>query len=670
MKNNQVLLLFFFCSVLTAFGKDSTDGNVFTIKNPDFKTSPYSGMTRQHWVDAAQYLLEGAFSYVTKLDDPMQFPKQFDKTYPTRDDQRPVERLEGLSRTLFIAAPLLRENPDLEMNGMRVLDYYQHQLLQLIQPGSPLFIPLRGNRGASQTLVEFGALAISLSMIPDLLWDPMTQEQKDALAATMISYGNGPTVNSNWRFFNIFVLSFFRDKGYEAVDERVLKENIDKALAFYRGGGWYNDAPAYDYYSMWAFQLYGPLWAEWYGDEIDPVAADAFRSNLLEMLDSYPYLYNKKGQMNMWGRSISYRFASVAPFPMLGFSDRQDLNFGWYRRISSATLLQFLQHPDFLQDRVPSLGFYGPFEPAVQIYSCRGSVYWMGKVFFTLLLPESHPFWTSVENNGAWDHEMEKNKVYNRFEPETNLMITNYPNVGGSEIRSWCHESVARDWQKFRSSENYNKLAYHTEFPWLADDKNGAVSMNYAVRNAKEDWEVLRLYTFRSFENGVYRRDAVLETNPNIRFELADIPFEDGVIRVDKVHSPEPVTIRYGHYALPIMEHIPMRMRRFECNGLQAASIRNGTHELALLPSSGWSGSVEAVSTRDLHPVRPEAVVLNLEERIEGSRILVTVQLWQMQNRWKRIQKKNPIQSISISADQRTVRVSCQNGKEYVVYFD
>lgn len=44
--------------------------------------------------------------------------------------------------------------------------------------------------------------------------------------------------------------------------------------------------------------------------------------------------------------------------------------------------------------------------------------------------------------------------------------------------------------------------------------------MNYAVLNAKQEWEVLRLYTFKKFEDGIYYRDAELETNPEIKFRL------------------------------------------------------------------------------------------------------------------------------------------------------
>ena len=186
----------------------------FSNPEPDFKLSPYTGMTRQSWIDAAEYLLEGAFTYISSMDDPMYFPKQHDKTYPNNEGQVPTAKLEGFCRTLFIAAPLLRENPDLTLNHIKVADYYRHQLLNLINPESPSYIRHR-NGGPSQILVEFGALAISLQAAKNVLWDPLTQSQKDELAATMLSYGNGPTIGSNWMFFNVFILSFFKEQGYE-----------------------------------------------------------------------------------------------------------------------------------------------------------------------------------------------------------------------------------------------------------------------------------------------------------------------------------------------------------------------------------------------------------------------------------------------------------------------
>ena len=272
--------------------------NTFVLQNPDYQKSPYSGITRAHWLKAAEYLLNGAFGYIHTLDDPMYFPKQLQKTYPNNDNDTRTAKLEGLARTLFVAAPLLKENPDLTLNGIRVADYYRHQLVSLSDSTSKHYIPHRTG-GPSQTLLELGSLAISMKAAEEVLWDALTQKQKDDLAATMLSYGNGPSIGSNWMFFNVFIMSFMKEHGYE-VNETQLKDFLEKLLARYRGEGWYNDAPAYDYYSMWAYQSYGPLWAVMWGDKQYPELARRFLANQNDMIDNYPYMFNRDGRMNMW----------------------------------------------------------------------------------------------------------------------------------------------------------------------------------------------------------------------------------------------------------------------------------------------------------------------------------------------------------------------------------
>ncbi len=638
----------------------------FTIPTPNYKVSPYTGLDRQGWIDAAEYLLDGAFTYIRDIDDPMYFPKQFDKTYPNNPGQIPTAKLEGFCRTLFLAAPLLRENPDLTLNGIKVADYYRHQLLNLINPNSPSYIKHRApNGGPSQILVEFGALAISLSTAKNVLWDPLTQAQKDELAATMLSYGNGPTIGSNWMFFNVFVISFFKEQGYEVNDWR-MEDCLKKLLALYRGEGWYNDAPAYDYYSMWAFQMYGPIWAQMYG-HFYPEYAAQFMKNQADLIDNYPYMFNAEGRMNMWGRSIPYRFGAVVPLALLGYQDNADINYGWMRRIASSTLLQFLQHPALLEDNVPTLGFYGPFEPAVQIYSCRGSVYWCGKAFLALLLPADNPFWTAKENNGPWDKEFKNNKAYTKFQSATNPLITDYPNVGGSEMRSWCHETVAKDWQKFRSSENYNKLAYHTEFPWMADGKHGEVSMNYATKNGKGQWEVLRLYTFKCFEEGIYRRDAVLETDDKVAYRLADIPLPNGVLRVDKVSVPNPTTIRLGHYTLPKIDGKSFSIENSK-KVPEATIIGNGEYKLATVPLYGWDATTVHYPV-GLHPVSDQCSLIMSEKAVNGEHIMVTLHLWKKGEKKFKAKELSPVKSVKVSEDLQSVEVVMADNTVKVVKF-
>ena len=650
------LLLFVFLVSLNANASLSQAKNdsVFHLVQPDYHLSPLTGMTRQHWMDAATYLLDGAFSYIHTLDEPMRFPKQPGKSYPTDGKFNKTENLEGLCRTMFVAIPLLKENPDLVLNGIKVGDYYRQQLRNMSDPSKSGYIQhLKG--GPSQTLVEFGALALSLTVMPEIIWEPLTQKEKDDLAALMLSYGNGPTIGSNWRFFNIFVMSFFKDQGYE-VKDGYMDELLQKSLAQYRGYGWYNDSPAYDYYSMWAFQMYGMIWAHYYGEKFNPEAGRQFVSNFRDLVPNYPYMFAEDGKMNMYGRSITYRIAAAVPFPLMGWLNDPSINYGWMRRIASSTLLQFLENPALMEDRVPTLGFYGAFEPAVQIYSCRGSVYWMGKAFLGLLLPADNPFWTAIENNGAWEKEFQPGKVYNKFMEGSNTLVTNYPNSGTSEIRAWCHEAVAKDWQKFRSTENYNKLSYNTAFPWMADSPDGKVSMNYAVLNAKQEWEVLRLYTFKKFEDGIYYRDAELETNPEIKFRLAEIPLFNGILRVDKISFPITTELRYGHYSLPELKS-PIVTKEQKFGEYTAYCMDNGAYQTALINLQGWS-EVEFVQTEGLHPVSNKCSVINVATTHSGDKFFITLQLWKKSGKPFTKKELAPVKSFKQTGDTITIYFS------------
>jgi hypothetical protein len=640
----------------------------FTVNKPDYKTSPYTGVTRQHWKDAALYLLNGAFSYIDHIDDPMQFPKQSAKGYPRNPGQVPTEKLEGLCRTLFVAAPLLKEDPLLTIHNIPVADYYRRHIVKLTDSTSESYIKHRArNGGPSQNLVEFGALSVSLFVAPEILWDPLTQQQKDALAATMLSYGDGPTVGSNWKFFNIFVLSFFKSKGY-TVNEKLLVEYLDKSLLHYRGSGWYNDAPAYDYYSMWAFQMYGPLWSELFGKKYYPEYVKKFYDNFHPLKDNYPYLFSRNGEMVMWGRSMPYRFASVIPFALTGYENDPSINYGWMRRIASGVLLQFIRHPSFMEDNIPSLGFYGAFEPAVQPYSCRSSVFWMGKAFLALLLPADNPFWSAKENEGAWKKELAKGKVYNKFQEGSNILITDYPNIGASEIRAWCNVKAIGANEPFRASENYNRLSYNSAFPWQADSVTGVIAMNYIFRNKKNEWEPLRLYTFKKFEDGIYYRNAKLETDSTIRINLADIPLPNGILRIDKLTSPDSIQLRLGHYALPQLSG-PITKQSRKINGHDVQIISNGIYQLAMIPLKGWQ-KIYTADTKNVHPQSINSSVINVESVFLPASPVVyaTLMIWKKAGEKWSDKELMPVRKIEERGGE--VVIETQNGEKKVIAFE
>ena len=84
---------------------------------------------------------------------------------------------------------------------------------------------------------------------------------------------------------------------------------------------------------MWAFQMYGMIWSEYFGKQYYPEIALKFQNNFKDLNDNYPYLFSKNGEMIMYGRSISYRIASIIPFPLMGFENDKNINYGWMRRI-------------------------------------------------------------------------------------------------------------------------------------------------------------------------------------------------------------------------------------------------------------------------------------------------------------------------------------------------
>lgn len=136
---------------------------------------------------------------------------------------------------------------------------------------------------------------------------------------------------------------------------------------------------------------------------------------------------------------------------------------------------------------------------------------------------------------------------------------------------------------------------------------------------------MLRLYTFkRSFENGIYRRDAVLETDSCVKYQLADIPLPDGILRVDKVSVSEPTEICLGHYSLPRL-NTELKETHCKVNKKEIPVISNGEYELVMIPLAGWE---KVYTVGGLHPVSTKCALNMVSDRLSGEKIYVTLQLW------------------------------------------
>lgn len=634
MNNNRYLLLLssmVFALMIHAFPiqksengwRDSrsvdelTNKKIFEVKNPDLTLSPFTGMTRDHWKQAAEYLLSTAFQYVSDIKEPFDLPKQEGKSYPRDPGGVATARMEALCRTMFLAGPLLKENPDLTLHGVKVGDYYLYQMASFLDPDSPIFLPEKRGRGnGGQKLVELGGLAVSLLMAPEVFWYPLPQETRDRLAAVFKTYAEGGTINMNWRFFNQCLLSFLHKEGYQ-VNMKYMEELLHANLDAYVGDGWYHDSPLLDYYSMWAFQMYGPLWAESFGRKYYPAEAEQFMKHLGDIPKQYPYMFGRDGKMQMWGRSITYRMGAAIPLALTGLLNSTDIDFGWMRRICSGAILQFLQNPDFIaEDGLPNLGFYDHFEDCLQHYSCRGSVFWMGKLFLALYMPADNPFWTQRETEGAWA-KMKATAPHQVYSEKAKTLTTDFPALGMAEFRN----VFKRNNGFYYGLENYNRLAYNSALPWQSDGKNGEVAMSYVVEGTDGRWLQINSYRGNGLnENGWFCRTAEMQDDATVTVNLTEKVTADGVSRVDQVNTSGPRKVRMGFYALPELD-MPIVTTETKVKGKKAITIDNGVYALTTVLTGGWAG-IEVVRCHDLHPETDNSAVVNLTAIVDGQKVL------------------------------------------------
>lgn len=596
----------------------------------DYELSPYTGMTRESWIEAAKYLLTGVFSSIPSFSSPVLVKRsETEVTYPHKNaegNQRKTEemaqRFEGLARTLFIAAPLIRADEGTEICGYRLRDYYSSQILRACTRGDENFVgfyedltELSGENDSYrcfQQTVETCALVICLDVCREEIWNRYTKGERDTIAELLLSYAHAPTVPQNWRMFNMLVMAFLYREGYE-IDKSVMREHSQVILGYYAGDGWYRDGHSFDYYSCWAFNVYAPIWNEWYGYENEPYIAKRFEENSNKLMETYPDFFDRDGFTNMWGRSNVYRNAATSALSENLILRNSTVNPGLARRIASGSLLQFLTRDDFLKNGVPSMGFYGQLEPLVQGYSCAESPYWLGKAFLCLSLPENHPFWSEKENNGSWEKLGEKEVKETALNGPA-LCVTNHGANGESILRTG---KVVKNAGDDHGMWNYSKICYNTKYPWESSPCKAVEAMQYVLCQ-EGDYLKCNVTFWNGVKNNVLYRRQFFDYKLNIEahwrqaLNLADFPVEYGIIRADKLRLYRaPITLTLGSYGFP--DNGTEIIRKNSANA-KAIILKGYDHtgrekQLAMTIYDGWD-EIDMVESRGTNPDSEKSIVL------------------------------------------------------------
>ncbi|WP_078900700.1 DUF2264 domain-containing protein [Streptomyces sp. SBT349] len=364
----------------------------------DRELSPHTGLTRAHWLAAADDLLLSAARYRSpggaRLDLPGPVSQQGVRT----------DGLEAFARTFLLAA--FRHVGERGEDPHGHLDRYLEGVVSGTRtPGrdDADSWPVIGHIGRhGQPHVEAASVALSMHLTKADSWDRLAPDEQDRLDAWLRNaLGNEPASN-NWYLFPLTIASFLEGVGRaDRQTSWVIERGIGLIDQWYRGEGWYSDGDgqAFDHYIGWALHLYPLLHARLRGDR---ALEDRLAARLDTFLSTFAPTFDRNGAPLHYGRSLTYRTGTLASLAMGAVTGRSPLRPGQTRRVLSACLRYFLERGS-TEDGLFTLGWHGPHQPTVQRYSGPGSPYWASKGFAALMLPADHPLWTATEEAPEWE---------------------------------------------------------------------------------------------------------------------------------------------------------------------------------------------------------------------------------------------------------------------------
>ena len=209
----------------------------------------------------------------------------------TRYDETGAQ-IEGYARPLWGLAALLAgganyDGTELFVEGLR----------NGTNPKHPEYWGLA--RDSDQRMVEMCPIGYTLAIAGNKFWEPLTQEEKDNVAAWLGSINDKEMPNTNWLWFRVFANLGLAKNGATYSPER-LEEDCDHLDTFYRGDGWSNDGPRgytqMDYYSgSYAIQYLQLLYAKIAGDR-DSKRAEIFQDRAKLYASEFLHYFDEEGE--------------------------------------------------------------------------------------------------------------------------------------------------------------------------------------------------------------------------------------------------------------------------------------------------------------------------------------------------------------------------------------
>ena len=446
-----------------AAGESMVNPNA-VLKTPENSTlSPYTGYTREHWIEIAQKIIGGILPYFSDetgmpelVGDPQE-TGHFAHLFDTGGGK------EAFDRSLFLVAVYTAATGSDRIPGYKgsITEPYLREIRRGSDPDSPHYW------GDHPRYDVFGTnLAMGIQLSPKFFWEPLSEKERNNVLAYFEDLAHTIAYDCNhWHFHQISVPLL--TKHGRSDNREFLTGMFTRLMNWYRGDGWFIDGGnrSFDLYNFWAFQIYNhaltildPQWKQQFGPMVATTTA--------RFMQSYPFFFGRDGGHIAWGRSTTYRFAAVAPIGWSVLDGTSTLPPGQARRIASGDLKYFWEHGCLSERGLLEPGFWDANSAIAEPYIDRGAPYWALQGMSSLLIPADDPFWNEPEQPIPADGDGGRKAL-----PGAQMVVKVSPADG--EARMYPVGQPFAHWGQWQRGEKYCQLAYSSYLGWCITGEGG-----------------------------------------------------------------------------------------------------------------------------------------------------------------------------------------------------
>ncbi len=302
---------------------------------------------------------------------------------------RAAADLEGFARPLWGIVPLAAGGYDFPH-----WELYRRGLSNGTDPNHPEY--WGDVSRTDQRQVELAAIGFAIAMVPQFIWEPLSEAQKATVAAYLISARDKEFVDNNWKFFRVLIDLGLTRAGVD-FDRSLTEQYLDEVEAFRLGEGWYRDGPVKraDHYVPFALHFYALIYSVIAKEDTERAAA--YRERAHVFAKDIRHWFGPDGAALAFGRSQTYRFACGGIWGALAFAGVDALPWSEIKGYYMRHIRWWSELPIAERDGVLSIGYGYPNLMMSESYNSAGSPYWALKFFLPLALPADHPFWAAEE---------------------------------------------------------------------------------------------------------------------------------------------------------------------------------------------------------------------------------------------------------------------------------